>query len=167
MDLLINKVAESGLITLKMEDWLNKSEIVEIDLKDFLFRGLILKEKEFRQMLKEFNFSICNNKIVAVYCSTDAIVPKWSFMLISSYVLPFTAQVFFGNKAEVEQILLLDCIKNMDISHYENQRVVIKGCGEQEIPDFAYLEITKKLQPIVKSLMFGEACSTVPIYKKK
>ncbi|MBK6338104.1 MAG: DUF2480 family protein [Bacteroidetes bacterium] len=167
MDILINKVAESGLITLKMEEWVNHEEIIELDIKQFLFRELILKEKEFRQTLKEFDYTFLKDKVVAVYCSNDAILPKWAFMLLVSSVLPYSNKIYFGNKAEVEQKLLLEKINNLDLSKYEGQRIVIKGCGKEEIADFAYLEITKKLQPIVKSLMFGEACSTVPIYKKK
>lgn len=167
MEMLVNKVAESGLITLKMEEWISHAEIIELDIKQFLFRELILKEKEFRQSLKAFDYSHLKDKIVAIYCSSDAILPKWAFMLLTSNILPYSNKIYFGNKGEVEQKLLLQEINNLDISKFEGQRIVIKGCGKEEIPDFAFVEITKKLQPIVKSLMFGEACSTVPIYKKK
>lgn len=166
-DVLINKVTESGIITLDLETFFPKEEIVEIDIKNFLFRELILKEKEFRTILKEHNWSLYENKTVAIFCSTEAILPQWSYMLIVSNLLAQTNKLFFGNKEKVERDLLLQNIKNLDATRYENERVIIKGCGNKTISEEAYIEITKKLQPFVKSLMFGEACSTVPVYKRK
>lgn len=164
---LINKVAQSGLITLDLEEFFPKDEIVELDLKDFLFRGLILKEIEFREALKQHDWSVYINKITAVFCSTDAILPQWSFMLVASYLSPQTDKIYFGTKENVEYNLFLQNIKEADENKYKDERVIIKGCGTKTVTGQAYLEITKKLQPVVKSLMFGEACSTVPIYKKK
>lgn len=164
---LINKVAQSGLITLDLEEFFPKDEIVELDLKDFLFRGLILKEIEFREALKQHDWSVYTNKITAVFCSTDAILPQWSFMLVASYISPQTDKIYFGTKENVEYNLFLQNIKEADENKYKDERVIIKGCGTKTVTGQAYLEITKKLQPVVKSLMFGEACSTVPVYKKK
>lgn len=166
-DVLINKVAESGIITLDLETFFSNEEIIELDIKNFLFKELILKEKEFRTTLKELNWSLYKNKTVAVFCSTDAILPQWSFMLIASYLQSNNATYYFGNIEKVEHDLLLQNIKNIDEAKYENERVIIKGCGTKTVTEEAYLEITKKLQPAVKSLMFGEACSTVPVYKRK
>lgn len=164
---LINKVAQSGLITLDLEEFFPKDEIAELDLKDFLFRGLILKEIEFREALKQNDWSVYTNKITAVFCSTDAILPQWSFMLVASYLSTQTDKIYFGTKENVEYNLFLQNIKEADENKYKDERVIIKGCGTKTVTGEAYLEITKKLQPVVKSLMFGEACSTVPVYKKK
>ena len=164
---LVNKVAQSGLITLDLEDFFPKETIHPVDIKEFLFRGLILKELEFRAALKAHDWSIYKDQPVAVFCSTDAILPQWSFMLITSYLLPYTNSIFFGAVEEVEQKLFLSNLKNIDAVKYAEQKIIIKGCGTKTVTGEAYLEITKKLQPVVKSLMFGEACSTVPVFKKK
>lgn len=164
---LINKVAQSGLITIDLEDFFPKETIVELDIKDFLFRGLILKELEFRSALKTHDWSIYKDKTVAVFCSTEAILPQWSFMLVSTYLTTQTNKIYFGNAEKVEYNLFLDNIKKIDETKYLDEKIVIKGCGTKTVTGEAYLEITKKLQPVVKSLMFGEPCSTVPIYKKK
>ena len=164
---LINKVAQSGLITIDLEDFFPKETIVEFDLKDFLFRGLILKELEFRAALKAHNWSEYKDKTVAVFCSADAIIPQWSFMLVSTYLATQTNKIYFGNAEKVEYNLFLENIKNLDAVKYTDGKIVIKGCGTKTVTGEAYLEMTKKLQPVVKSLMFGEPCSTVPIYKKK
>lgn len=164
---LVNKIAQSGLITLDLEDFFPKEEIVELDVKDFLFRGLILKEIEFRDALKQHDWHIYKDKTVAIHCSTDAILPQWSFMLIANYLTSQTNYIYFGNKEKVEYNLFLQNIQNIDENKYKDERVIIKGCGTKTVTSEAYIEITKKLQPVVKSLMFGEACSTVPIYKKK
>ena len=166
-DNLINKVAQSGLITLDLEDLFPKEEILEFNMKDFLFRGLILKEKEFREALKQHDWSLYANKITAVFCSTDAILPQWAFMLVASYLSAQTDKIYFGSKENVEYNLFLQNIKNTDENKYKDERVIIKGCGTKTVTGEAYLEITKKLQPVVKSLMFGEPCSTVPVYKRK
>lgn len=164
---LINKVAQSGLITIDLEDFFPQGEILVFDLKDFLFRGLILKEVEFRAALKQFDFSMYKDKTVAVYCSSDAIIPQWAYMLAVVYLSAQTSAICFGSKEEVEYDLLLQNIKNMDATKYSGEKIVIKGCGTRTMTGEAYLEITKKLHPVVKSLMFGEPCSTVPVYKKK
>lgn len=164
---LVNKVAQSGLITIDLEDFFPTDTFVELDIKDFLFRGLILKELEFRATLKTHDWTIYKDKTVAVFCSTDAILPQWSFMLVATYLSAQTNNIFFGNAEKVEYNLFLENIKKIDETKYIDEKIVIKGCGTKTVTGEAYLEITKKLQPVVKSLMFGEPCSTVPIYKKK
>ena len=164
---LVNKVAQSGLITIDLEDFFPKEEILSFDIKDFLFRGLILKELDFRTILKQHDWLKYKDKITAVFCSTDAIIPQWAFMLVVTYLSTHTSGIYFGTKEEVEQKLFLTNLKNIDETKYLNEKIIIKGCGTKIVTGEAYLEITKKLQPVVKSLMFGEACSTVPIYKKK
>ncbi|MBP8193244.1 MAG: DUF2480 family protein [Chitinophagales bacterium] len=164
---LVNKVAQSGLITLDLEDFFPKEAIIAFDIKEFLFRGLILKELEFRAALKAHDWSAYKDKTVAVFCSTDAIIPQWAFMLVGTYISAQTTEIYFGTTEEVEQKLFLLNLKSIDATKYIDEKIIIKGCGTKTVTGEAYLEITKKLQPVVKSLMFGEACSTVPIYKRK
>jgi S-adenosylmethionine/arginine decarboxylase-like enzyme len=165
---LVNKVAESGIITLNLEQFLPEEEAVSsFDIKPFLFREMIVKEKDFRQMLTEHDWSQYEGKHVAVFCSADAIIPMWAYMLIASYLQAYAAKVHSGNKETVLRMLLLDAIENIDVDTYLDKRVVIKGCGDTVMPEAAYMSITQKLKPVVKSLMFGEPCSTVPVYKKK
>ena len=164
---LVNKVAQSGLITLDLEDFFPKEAIIAFDIKEFLFRGLILKELEFRAALKVHDWSAYKDKTVAVFCSTDAIIPQWAFMLVGTYISAQTTEIYFGTTEEVEQKLFLLNLKSIDATKYIDEKIIIKGCGTKTVTGEAYLEITKKLQPVVKSLMFGEACSTVPIYKRK
>lgn len=164
-DVLINKVAQSGLITLDLEKYYPDDEIVTFDLKDYLFMELILKEKEYREALKNLNWSIYQNKIVAIGCSTDAIIPLWAYMLAVTYLEPYAKDISYGKGSEVLDRLLLKNIQKIDAKVFEGTRVVVKGCGDKKVPESAYIEITKILQPVVKSIMFGEPCSTVPIYK--
>ena len=164
---IINKVAESGLVTLNLESYMpNEAEVVSFDLKSFLFMELILKEKEFRQALKQLDISIYQNKIVAIHCSTDAIIPMWAYMLASSTLQPIAKQLVFGNTDEAIHKILLENIGKIDADTFKDQRIVVKGCGEKLIPAEAYLEITNKLMPVAKTIMFGEPCSTVPVYKR-
>lgn len=164
---LINKVAQSGIITLDLEVFFPTEEILPLDIKNFLFRGLLLKELEFRANLKNVDWTAFQDKSVAVFCSSDAILPQWAYMLIVVYLQQVTKEIYFGTIAEVEQKLLLQNIQNMNVAQYQEERLIIKGCGTKALGGEAYLEITKKLKPVVKSLMFGEPCSTVPVYKKK
>lgn len=165
-DLSINKVAESGIITLDLESYFPKEDIMIFDLKDFLYMGLILKEKEFRQALKELNPENFKEKIVAVTCSVDAIIPMWAYMLISSTIQPFAKDITIGNTDDAKKKILLKNIAQINKEEYADKRVVIKGCGETPIPEEAYLEATNILRPVAKSIMYGEPCSTVPVYKK-
>ncbi len=164
---LVNKVAQSGIITLDMETMVKNDEILDMDISQFLFRGLLLKEKDFRAALKDFDWEIYRGKTVAVHCSTDAIVAQWAYMLVANYLLSVSADFSFGTKDEVWNNQLLQSIRTLNAGEYDGKIVVIKGCGTRSLPDAAYLEITRKLQPVVKSLMFGEPCSTVPVYKKR
>ena len=164
---IINKVAESGIMSLDLEEFYPKEDIAVFDLKDYLFMGLILKEKEFRTMLQAFDWEIFRNKYVAVTCSADAIIPMWAYMLVASYVQPVAMDVVFGNEATLINTIFLKKIGAVDFAIYTDKRVVVKGCGDVQVPETAYLEITSKLRPYAKSIMYGEPCSTVPIYKKK
>lgn len=163
---IVNKVAESGLITLDLAEFYPKHEIVDFDLKDFLFMGLILKEKDFREQLKITDYSIYQNKNVCIVCSVDAIIPMWAYMLATQYLQSFSHNVYFGSQKNFIENQILLAIETIEINQYTDKRIVIKGCGEIEIPASAYVAITQKLKPVAKSIMYGEPCSTVPIYKK-
>ncbi len=162
----INKVAESGIITINLEDFYPKEEVEIFDMKDYLFMGLILKEKDFREALKILDTSLYNQKHVALTCSTDAIIPMWAYMLVASLLQPVTKSIRFGNKALVTEQLLVKNIDEINTNTYTDARVVIKGCGDLPIAEAAYMAITSKLRPVVKSIMYGEPCSTVPVFKK-
>ncbi len=165
-DVIVNKVSESGLITLDLEEYYPKEEIVNFDLKEFLFHGLILKEKEFREAMKAHPWEKYSNQNVAIHCSADAIIPAWAYMLVTSNLQPVAEDVFFGTAVEMLKHLFLRNIEKINPDAFAGQRVIIKGCGDASIGEYAYLGITKKLRPVVKSLMYGEACSAVPVYKK-
>jgi hypothetical protein len=167
MDTIVNKVAESGLVTLDLETIYPKDEIVLFDLKEYLFMGMILKEKDFRAALQQVDWQTYRDKLVAVFCSADAIIPLWAYMLVSSYLSGVAKRTFSGTAEEMRKQLFIERIGNINGDEYADKRVVIKGCGDQEIGDYAYVEITNKLVPVVKSLMYGEPCSTVPVYKQR
>jgi len=162
----VNKVAESGIITLNLEDYFPNEEIVEFDMKDYLFMELILKEKDFREALKALDLNLFNNKIVAITCSADAVIPMWAYMLVASALQPVAKEIIFGNKESVKNKILIRNISAISAMEYMDSRVVIKGCGELPVTEEAYMEITKILRPVAKSIMYGEPCSTVPIFKK-
>lgn len=163
---IINRVANSGLITIDLSDYAPKKPIENLDIKKFLFQGLILKEKEFRLTLKKNDFSIYKNKTVALNCSSNSILPMWAFMLITSYLNTVNADVHFGTQEEVFQQIFKKNINGIDTENFKNKKVIIKGCGSVKLTANLYVTITKKLQNIVSSLMFGEACSAVPVFKK-
>lgn len=162
----VNKVADSGILTLNLEDYYPKNSIAVFDMKDYLFMGLILKEKDFREALKIIDLSIFEHKIVALTCSADAVIPMWAYMLAASALQPVATDIIYGNEEQALQMLLLKNIKTINANEYIDKRVVIKGCGELPVTESAYVEITKLLRPIAKSIMYGEPCSTVPVYKK-
>ncbi|MDQ6609244.1 MAG: DUF2480 family protein [Bacteroidota bacterium] len=164
---IVNKVAGSGLISLDLEKYLPVGEMVAFDLKDYLFMGLILKEKDFREALKNIDWSVYQDKNVAITCSADAIIPVWAYMLVSSYLQPVASTIFTGTIEEMQKHLFLENINAINAAEFKDQRIVVKGCGEVPIGNFAYAEITRVLLPHTKSIMYGEPCSTVPIYKKK
>jgi hypothetical protein len=163
----VNKVANSGLITLDPAEWMPTTASVELDIKDCLYMGLILKEKDFRQWIKDHDWSVYKDKAVAVFCSADAIIPTWAYMLLASALQPFAVKVVFGNKQALEAVLFEEALLNINPEDFRDQRIVIKGCGDVEISPAAYVILTSKLAPVVKSIMFGEPCSTVPILKNK
>ena len=166
-EVFVNKVSESALVTLDLEEFYPKEGIAIFDLKDYLFMGLILKEKDFREALKNLDVSVYAEKIVAVTCSADAVIPMWAYMLIATYLQPVTKEIIYGTEAETQKQVLLRRISTLNVNEFADKRVVIKGCGELPIGEEAYLEATKLLRPVVKSIMYGEPCSTVPIFKKK
>ena len=167
METIVNKVAESGIITLDLAPYITTDGTVSFDLKPFLFREMILKEKDYRAALQTHDWAQYEGKNVAVHCSADAIIPVWAYMLAGSYLQPVAASVYFGTEEELNKILLTDRINKIDLEEYTDKRVVIKGCGDTPIPDAAYMAITVHLRPVVKSIMYGEPCSTVPVYKKR
>lgn len=166
-DMLINKVAESGLISLDLEEYYPRGTVKVFDLKEYLFMGLILKEKDFRAALQTTDWDQYKETNVAITCSADAIIPMWAYMLVASYLQPVAANIVFGDEKKLISTLLLKNLDTVKGEEYTDKRVVIKGCGERDIPETAYVEITNKLRPFVKSIMYGEPCSTVPIYKKR
>ena len=162
----MNRVAGSGLVTLDLEDYYHPGERVVYDLKDNLYMGLILKEKDFRAFLKEHDWSQYAGKNVAITCSEDAIVPIWAYMLLTLQLEPHARSIVFGSLADLEEKLYFDAIARLDPGMYQDARVVIKGCSKVPVPTAAYVEITRILRPVVQSLLFGEPCSTVPLYKR-
>lgn len=165
-DLFVNKVAESGLITLDLEEYFPKEETAIFDLKDYLFMGLILKEKDFREALKNTDWGTYDNKNVYITCTAEAVIPMWANMLAVSYLQPVAANVIYGDEDFLHKSVFLKNLSQLPIKEFAEKRVVIKGCGDKAISELAYVEITRLLRPVVKSLMYGEPCSTVPIYKR-
>ncbi len=166
-NIIINKVAESALTSIDLEEYYPTGETAVFDLKDHLFMGLILKEKDFRAALQTYNWEQFHNKNVAITCTIDAIIPMWAYMLVASYLNPVAKAVVFGEEKNILQTLLIRNISQINSEEYTDKRVVVKGCGNVPIPEAAYIEITNKLRPFVKSIMYGEPCSTVPIFKRK
>ena len=162
-----NKVKESGIIQLDLAHFKPKNELVGIDLSERLYQGLILKEKDFRLWLKENNWQQYEEKAVFIYCSAEAIIPTWAYMLVISMLMPYTEQVLAGTRIDLEKKMIQDNIVSMDLSTMMDQRVIIKGCSDVASPEFAMSELVRVLQPVVKSIMYGEPCSSVPIFKKK
>jgi len=163
----VNKVAQSGLVTLDPASFYPQGERMVYDIKDNLYMGLMLREKDFREFVKGHDWSQYQDKNVAITCSEDAIVPAWAYMLLANRMAPYAREIVFGNAEALETILFLKGLENIDLEQYRDQRIVLKGCGDIPVPVSAYVELTKKLTPVAKSLMYGEPCSTVPIYKRK
>lgn len=166
-DVIINKVAESGLITIDPASYYPKAELITFDMKRFLFMEMILKEKEFRQALKDLDWNKYSGKVVAITCSADAIIPLWAYMLVATYLEPVADQILFGTEEAAFEKLFLQQIQNINAQDFTDKKVVIKGCGSKPTPASVYVEIVNMLRPVVKSIMYGEPCSTVPVYKKK
>ena len=163
---IVNKVSQSGLITIDLEEFYPDGERVLFDIKELLFQGLILREKDFREFIKNEDWNKYKDKYVALTCSADAIVPTWAYMLLATQLEPIAKKVVFGNLESLETILYTEILSKIDINIYKDARVVIKGCGNLPIPKSAYVQITSLLRPLAKSIMYGEPCSTVPLYKQ-
>lgn len=166
-EIIVNKVSQSSLETIDLENFYPEGETIVFDLKDYLFMELILKEKDYRENLKKKDWSVYENKNVCITCSADAVIPLWAYMLAVSYLQPVAKDVVTGNESFMQEVLFLKNLQKINVTEFEGKRVVIKGCGEKEIPAFVYAEITKILLPVVQSIMYGEPCSTVPVFKKK
>ena len=160
-----NKVAESGLVNFDLSQLVPKGERIGIDLKDFLWEGLILKEKDFREKVNALEPNNYHNAYIYIYNSADAIVPLWAYFLITAKLTDVAKKIVFGNREDLEVLLMHNAIQTYDFSNLADKRVLVKGCSDQSIPENAYIELVEQLKPIVKSLMFGEACSNVPIFK--
>ena len=163
---LTNRVAAAGLITLKLEDHWPEASFATFDLKDYLFMELILKEKDFRVALKEHDFSQYRDKVLLVFCSADAIIPAWAYMLVAAAATTFTTDIYQGTEEDYLRDHFRRVAESLDLTDFAGKRVVVKGCGEKQVPASAYLDVTARLQPVVKSVMYGEPCSTVPVFKK-
>lgn len=164
---IINKIAQSGLVSLDLAAYYPSGDRILYDIKDNLFHGLMLKEKDFREFVKEHDWTQYQDKNVAITCTADAIVPTWAYMLLASRMAPYAREIVFGDLPMLEDLLFNKAIAEIDTEKYRDQRVVIKGCGDIPVPLSAFISITRKLTPVTKSLMYGEPCSTVPIYKRK
>lgn len=164
---IVNKVAESGIVSLDLGQIIPQYRIATIDLKDQLWQGLALREADFREWIKTNDFSGFEDLVVGVHCSVDALIPHWAYMLLASRLTGVVRYIAEGSAKEVERSYIQSVIRALDPSDYTDQRVVVKGCGDRELPAEAYIALTTHLQPMVKTLMFGEPCSTVPVYKQK
>ena len=164
---IINRVDQSGLTELNLEEYYPAGERVLIDVKENLFQGLILREKDLREFVKNENWEKYKDKFVALTCSADAIVPTWAYMLIATSLQPFAKKIVFGDLKTLETILFQESLSKINPEDYRDKKLVIKGCGNLPVPESAYVELTRILTPVTKSIMFGEPCSTVPVMKRK
>ena len=164
---IINRVSKSSIISLDLETLYPPGERVEYDLAQNLYQGLVLKEMDFRSFVKQYDWTQYEGKHVAITCSADAIIPTWAYMLMTSKLQPYAQTTFLGDKNQLENYLFTKALSKIDPEQYRDAKVVVKGCSNLPVPDAAYVELTTILRPVVASLMFGEPCSTVPVYKKK
>lgn len=166
-DTIFNRVAESKLITFDLEKLYQIGDRITIDLSQWLDKGIILREKEFRLKLKQHNWRAYRNQFVAIYCSTDAVLPAWASLLVTTYLQPYAKKVVMGTLVDLETNLFTEEIKKINISSFKDKAVIIKGCTDKKVPEDSYVQLISRLQPVVKSLFYGEACSSVPLFKKK
>lgn len=164
---ILNRVAQSKLVTFDLEDYYPDGERVLFDISEWLYEGIVLREKEFRAYAAQHDWSQYKDSYVALFCSTDAIVPGWAYMLLTVKLSPFAKKTVLGKLEHLETLLYQSVLKQLDLSYFTDKSVIIKGCSNKPVPPNAYLLITELLQPIVKSLMYGEACSSVPLFKRK
>ena len=166
-DTIFNRVAESKLITFDLEKLYQIGDRITIDLSQWLDKGIILREKEFRLKLKQHNWKAYRNQFVAIYCSTDAVLPAWASLLVTTYLQPYAKKVVMGTLVDLETNLFTEEIKKINISSFKDKAVIIKGCTDKKVPEDSYVQLISRLQPVVKSFFYGEACSSVPLFKKK
>tara|TARA_B100000575_G_scaffold68365_1_gene52891 strand:+ start:1463 stop:1972 length:510 start_codon:yes stop_codon:yes gene_type:complete len=166
-DTIFNRVAESKLITFDLEKLYQIGDRIPIDLSQWLDKGIILREKEFRLKLKQHNWKAYRNQFVAIYCSTDAVLPAWASLLVTTYLQPYAKKIVLGTLVDLETHLFAEEIKKINVSSFKDKAVIIKGCSDKKVPEDSYVQLISRLQPIVKSLFYGEACSSVPLFKKK
>ena len=163
---IVNRVANSKLVTFDLEDYYPKGERVLFDIKDWLLEGYVLREKDFRESAKNFDWSIYKDAFVALTCSTDAVIPGWAYMLLTTYLFPFANRVVVGDMEMLESVLFTEVIRDLDVSEFQDKPLIVKGCSRKPVPQNAYIQLIQKLQPVARSIMYGEACSSVPLYKK-
>lgn len=163
---IVNRVAKSGIITLNLEDYYPKGNRVVYDIKENLWQGIALKEKDFRDFVKHHDWSIYQDQFVALHCSADAIVPNWAFMLLSTKIAPYAKRVVQGDLLTLETVLFEEALSAIDLGEFKDARVVIKGCSKINVPTSAYVKLTELLMPYAKVIMYGEPCSTVPLWKR-
>lgn len=163
---IVNRVANSKLVTFDLEDFYPKGERVLFDIKDWLLEGFVLREKDFRESAKEFDWSIYKDAYVALTCSTDAVIPGWAYMLLTTYLSPYAKKVVVGDLDTLESLLYSELIQGLDVSEYQDKPVIVKGCSRKPVPQNAYIQLIQKLQPVARSIMYGEACSSVPLFKR-
>ena len=164
---IVNKVAKSGLNVIEMDEFVSDEAMLQVDIKDQLWEGIALKERDFREYVSTHDWSQYQDKAVAVFCSADAIIPNWAYMLLASKLEPIASELYFDTPTEAEKRRIEKAISNLDASEYQNARIIIKGCGKKSVHFSAYGKLTEKLMTVAKTIMFGEPCSTVPIYKRK
>ncbi len=165
---IVNRIANNkNLITFDLEEYYPEGKRILFDIKDWLFEGLLLREKDFRKQVSDHDWSTYRDAYVALTCSSDAIIPGWAYLLLTSSLIPYTKKVVVGSLETLETILYNEIINHLDVSRYQDKFLIIKGCANKPVPEGAYISLIQKLQPVAKSIMYGEACSSVPLYKKK
>lgn len=164
---IVNRVSNSKLITIDLEDWYQDGVRTVFDIKDWLFEGLILREKDFRTLIKDHDWSQYKNHFIVLTCSTDAIIPGWAYMLLTTVLSPLAKKVVVGNLKQLEEVLYQETLERIDFSVYKDKPIIVKGCTNKPVPENAYIALIQKIQPFAKSIMYGEACSSVPLFKKK
>lgn len=167
MEEIVNRISQSTLVTFNLEDYYPEGERILIDIKEWLYEGLILREKDFRQSLEKHNWEQYQNAYIALSCSTEAIIPGWAYMLMTTKLQPFAKKVMVGSIEDLETSIYQSIVENLDVSEFTGKPVIIKGCSAKPVPPNAYVFATAKILPVAKSIMYGEACSSVPLYKRK
>ncbi len=166
-DEIINRVANSKLITIDLEDYYPEGQRVLLDIKNWLFKGFVLREKDFRHQVSEFDWTQYQDNYVALTCSSDAIIPGWAYMLLSIYLEPYAKKIVIGDLETLETSIYQDILNELDVTEFKDKPIIVKGCSKKPVPQNAYIMLTNKLKPFAKSIMYGEACSSVPLYKNK